>query len=78
VFRCAITGELSKPREGAMKLVTHVRNKNYTRYDHKTDEEYIIGRGTEVVCEVLVTRAAYDKAMAEGFTPTLVKEKRQS
>ncbi len=73
MFRCAITGNLSKPGEGAVMLVTHVRKRTYIRKDFKTEQDDMVGHGTEIVREVLVTKEAYDKLMAEGFQPEVVR-----
>jgi hypothetical protein len=58
-----------------MKLVTHIRNKTYMRYNRKSEQDEVSGHGTEVVREVLVSREAYDKLIASGFQPEVVKEK---
>jgi hypothetical protein len=73
MFICAITGKLSKPGEGAMKLVTHIRQRTYIRKNFKTEQDDTVGHGSEIVREVLCTREAYDKLMAGGFQPEVVK-----
>lgn len=73
MFRCAITGNLSKPGEGAAMLVTHIRKRTYIRKNFKTEQDDMVGHGTEIVREVMCTKEAYDKLMAEGFQPEVVR-----
>jgi hypothetical protein len=73
MFRCAITGNISKPGEGATMLVTHIRKRTYIRKNCKTEQDDMVGHGTEIVREVLCTKEAYDKLMAEGFQPEVVR-----
>lgn len=73
MFICGITGNLSKPGEGAMKLITHIRKRTYIRKNFKTEQDDMVGHGTEIVREIICTRAAYDKLMAEGFQPEVVR-----
>jgi hypothetical protein len=75
MFYCQATKKLSKPNEPAHKLVTHVRNRAYTRWNHKKNDHEVIGHGVEVVREILVCREYYEKCMAEGFQPQVVREK---
>jgi hypothetical protein len=77
MFYCGITGKLSQPGESAFKLVTHVRQRTYVRTHFNADEETVntVGHGTEIVREILCSREAYDKLMAEGFQPEVVKDR---
>jgi hypothetical protein len=77
MFRCAITNTLSEPREGAMRLVTHIRQRTYIRKNFKTDQDDMVGHGWEIVREVLVRRGAYEELMAQGFKPEVVKDRGQ-
>jgi hypothetical protein len=70
-----MTGRFSKPNETAHKLVTHVRNKTYFRYNHKTGQEEITGHGTEIVREIMVTRECATDMAIKGFKPQVVVEK---
>jgi hypothetical protein len=72
MFVCQATGLMSKPNESAHKLVTHIRNRTYTRVNHKTGFDEIIGNGTEVVREILVSKEYYVNATARGFQPEVV------
>jgi len=51
MFRCAITGKLSKPGEKMNKVVVETREKTYT--DPETGE--VVGKGWEIVKEVSVS-----------------------
>jgi tRNA G37 N-methylase TrmD len=73
MFICAATGVLTKANEPAHRLVTHVRNKNYTRRNHKTNNDEVIGSGQEIVREILVCKEYYENVMAKGFTPEVVR-----
>ena len=73
MFYCKLTKRLSKSGESAAKLVTHVRAKVYTRWNHKTAQDEAIGEGVEIVREVLVSKEHYAKLMAEGFQPQVAK-----
>jgi hypothetical protein len=72
---CQASKKLSKPNEGSRKLVTHVRNKTYYRWNRKSGQEEIDGHGWEVVREILVSQEYYNQALAAGFKPEVVKEK---
>lgn len=73
MFYCQATKKLSKPGEPAAKLVTHVRNRTYFRWNPKRGEQEAIGHGTEIVREILVSKEYYAKVMAEGFQPQVVR-----
>jgi hypothetical protein len=75
MFKCQATGFLSKPNEGAHRLVTHIRNKTYYRHNRKSGQDEIAGHGTEIVREILVSKEHYAKLMAQGFQPQVVREK---
>lgn len=49
MFRCAVTGKLSKPGEKCNKIVVERREKLYKR------EGEVIARGWEIVREISVT-----------------------
>jgi hypothetical protein len=73
MYRCQATGKIVPRGTDAHKLVTHIRNKTYYRWNHKTDRPEVIGEGTEIVRELLVCKEYYDQAIANGFQPELVK-----
>ena len=75
MFYCEATKVLVPANESACKLVTHIRNKTYTRRNHKTASDEIIGHGTEVVREILVSKEYYAEVMAKGFQPQVVRSK---
>jgi hypothetical protein len=75
MFKCEKSGMYSQPNEKACKLVTHVRSKTYHKWDHKEGQEVVIGFGTEIVREVLVSKEYYSHVMAKGFQPQVVVEK---
>ena len=64
MFRCQVSGKLSQPREGAFKLVTKTRKREYFKNDIKTGLPVKIGEGSEIVEEKIVCKAVYDAAMA--------------
>lgn len=74
MFKCQATKRLSQPGESAERLVTHVRNRTYTRWNHKKAEPEVVGHGTETVREILVCKEHYLKLMAEGFQPQVVRD----
>lgn len=59
MFRCAITGRLSRPGDKPNKIITKTRVKEYfeSRYNEDTDryENVKVGTGWEIVEEVLAT-----------------------
>ena len=73
MFYCGITGQLSKPGERSVKLVTHVRQRTYIRKNFKTDTDDTVGHGFEIVREMLCRRSAYELLIADGFQPEVVK-----
>lgn len=50
MFYCAISKQLSKPGDKAIKVVTERRNREY-----HNEDGVLIGRGSEIVSEVTVT-----------------------
>lgn len=74
-----MTGNVSKPGEKPLKLVTHMRKKVYfeKRYDEDTDEYHLVsvGRGFEIVKEVSVCQDAFDEWHKSGAKPVIVNEK---
>ena len=75
MFKCEATKTQTNPNEAAHRLVTHVRNRTYTRRNYKTGQDEIVGHGTEVAREILVCKSYYEQVMADGFKPQVVKEK---
>lgn len=73
MFICQATKTLSKPNEKARKLVTHVRNRTYYRWDRKAGAEVAVGHGIETVREITVSQEYYNQAMAAGFKPQVVR-----
>lgn len=63
MFRCQVSGKVSKSGERAFKLVTKTRVKDYFRRN-KEGELVKIGQGTEIVEEKIVSKTVYDAAMA--------------
>ena len=61
MFKDQMTGKTSKPGEKAIKVVTKTRNKIYT-----DENEVILGRGVEIVKEIMVT-AETAKMMEAGL-----------
>ncbi len=59
MFRCAVTGKMSKPGEKTNKLVLETRDRVYYGFvlNEETDfmEEVEVGRGFEIVKEVDAT-----------------------
>jgi hypothetical protein len=64
MFKCQKTGRYSQPGEIANKLVTHVRNRTYYRYNHKSGQD-----------EIIVCKEYLAEALAAGFKPQVVVEK---
>jgi hypothetical protein len=60
MFRCEITGKVTKPGEKMKKLVMETRERVY--YD---EDGYEIGRGSEIVKEISVSEDAYRKYIEE-------------
>ena len=66
MFRCAVTGKLTKPREPQIKIVVETRPKEYVnfKWDEETREKIRIeSRGFETVKEVSVSQEGYDLLM---------------
>jgi hypothetical protein len=59
MYRCEITGKISKPGQPLNKIVVETRPKNYTRWikneDTRLFEEKIVGQGFETVKELCVS-----------------------
>ena len=68
---------MSKPGEQPERLVTQIRRKTYFRINHKTGAREMIGEGSEIVREVLISAEHYNKLMAEGFTPEVIKDTKE-
>lgn len=63
MFRCQLSGKLSKPNEKGVKIVTKTRKKEYYKIDRetkqlvldqKTGQPILLGTGWEIVEEKLV------------------------
>lgn len=63
MFKCAITGKISKPNEPMIKVVTETRPKVYENMVYDEDEEggrVILSKGFETVKEIAVTQEGLD------------------
>lgn len=64
MFKCAISGKMSKPGEKVNRIVLETRIKEYMgeRYDEDTDQYnlVVVGRGYETVKEVFATKEGYE------------------
>lgn len=58
MFRCQISGRVSKPGEKAFKVITETRPKTYYRKD-KNGNQIKIGEGREIVKELTVCERVY-------------------
>lgn len=56
MYKCAITGRLSKPNEKLNKIVVETRAKTYVNWDYEAEEEWQ-SFGTEIVKEVDASEA---------------------
>lgn len=60
MFYCQITGKLSKPGEGARKILLAKRDRVYTRWVRNEEtnkwEEVFVARGWEILKEIDVTQ----------------------
>lgn len=68
MFYCAVTKKLSKSGEKPYKIVTEKRQRIYMRKFRDEDgnvEEVIVGRGWEIVKEILTTKEGHDLWMAD-------------
>lgn len=65
MYRCAISGKVSKSGEPAYKVVLETRPKTYFKKDIKTGEPRKVGEGFEIVKEVIVCRSVYEKMTKE-------------
>lgn len=56
MFRCAITGKMSRPGEKVNKIITESRNKIYYGWFRNEEtgrfEQHEVGHGLEIVAEV--------------------------
>jgi hypothetical protein len=75
MFKCQATGRLVPAGESAHRLVTHVRSKTYTRWNHKKNDHEAIGHGSEIVREILVCKEYFAEATANSFQPEVVRSK---
>lgn len=67
MFRCFITKKLSKSGEKPIKVVIERRERIYTRKFRDEDGELVeemVGRGWEIVKEVMMTKEGYDRYLA--------------
>jgi len=59
MFKCQITGRMSRPGEKVNKIVTATRNKIYYGWFRNEEtgrfEQHEVGRGSEIVSEVNAT-----------------------
>lgn len=67
MFRCYVTKKLSKLGEKPIKVVIEKRERIYTRR-FRDDEgeivEELVGKGWEIVKEVMMTKEGYDRYLA--------------
>ena len=59
MYYCQATKRLSLPGDRAYKLVTHIRPKTYYRWNFRTEQDEAIGKGTEIVREIIVCEQYY-------------------
>ena len=59
MFKCQVTGKLSKPGDKCNKIVVERREKTYTKFFRNEDtgkwEEHEVGRGWEILKEINAT-----------------------
>lgn len=55
MYRCQVTGKLVGPGIPANRVVVERRERTYTRYNYKTQQEEIVGKGWEIVRELTVS-----------------------
>lgn len=63
MFKCAVTGKLSKLGEKPIRVVTEKRSRIYTRKFRDEEGnvvEEMVGRGWEIVKEVMMTKEGHD------------------
>jgi len=66
MFRCQVTGKLSKPREKSVKLVSKTRRRDYYNGLPEGDpDRKVIATGFEIVEELTVTKETA-KLVQEG------------
>jgi hypothetical protein len=68
MFKCAVTGKLSKLGEKPFKVVTQKRERVYTqrfRDEEGNVSEVLVGRGWEIVKEVLMSKEGHDAWVAK-------------
>jgi hypothetical protein len=71
MFQCGITKKRSKLGEKPYKIVVEKRERVYKRKFRDEDgnvEEVIVGRGWEIVKEILASKEGYDLWIAEHGT----------
>lgn len=56
MFRCQVTGKLSKPKEKSVKLISQTRARQYFSGKEGDPERKLIATGTEIVEELMVTQ----------------------
>lgn len=66
MFRCQLSGKVSKPGEKGIKIVTKTRKKNYFKLDEKTNELVKVSEGWEIVQEKLVLKSEAEKYYARS------------
>ena len=71
MYRCQATNVLV-PTGPAYRLVTHVRPRIYSRINHKTGLPEVMGEGSEIAREILVSKEYYERAMTHNFQPAVV------
>lgn len=67
MFRCYVTKKLSKLGEKPIKVVIEKRERIYTRRFRDDEGEIVeemVGRGWEIVKEVMMTKEGYDRYLA--------------
>lgn len=55
MYRCQVTGRLSKPGEACNKIVVETRARTYKHWDREAEEEWF-SQGTEIVREITATQ----------------------
>lgn len=62
MFRCQVSGKVSKPREKSFKVVVETRPKTYYKED-KNGQLKKVGEGYETVKELTVREEIYNQMM---------------
>jgi deoxyribose-phosphate aldolase len=81
MFKCQVTGKISKPREKMNRIVIATRDKVYTKKILEDGElvELEIGRGYEIVKEIAATDEGlriYNQMVDDGTVASFIRNLR--